>query len=126
LFPNAIKRFSDLLEESKTSANSWGKSTEANEIEILKTNFTESAKKAFGEQWQINPILHYNEWDNFSKEDFSPVVESMRNLINSFGCNTCKSFFYVLPERGDRESLKCLCKSMNLLVKPASVVLEKA
>ena len=30
------------------------------------------------ERWQVNPAIHHNEWANFQKGDFTPVVPAYR------------------------------------------------
>ena len=36
------------------------------------------------EQWAANKAVHYNEWANFGKRDFEPVVSAFRELHDCF------------------------------------------
>jgi hypothetical protein len=65
------------------------------------------------EQWAINKAVHYNEWANFGKKDFEPVVAAFKDLVAHFQCDTCQSFLYVSP-RGRPEAVRCACNGINL------------
>jgi hypothetical protein len=73
----------------------------------------------------MNPSIHYNEWANFKKEDFAPVVEAYKALMAEFFCAdaACQSMLYVVPERGARETLRCACNgtSINFKRRPREV-----
>ena len=73
--------------------------------------FAEVVAESRVEQWQINPAIHYNEWANFVREDFRPVVSSQKSLIDSLRCEKCGGFLYVLPERGTAECLRACLKT---------------
>ena len=69
------------------------------------------------EQWAVNRAVHYNEWANFGKKDFEPVVTAFKELLECFSCETCKSWVYV-KSRGTPESLRCGCSVVSLNLKP--------
>jgi len=114
LFPNVIGKFRRLLKEAKKAAQSWGQDDIFALIAAREKDFTERVKESKVEEWQINPAIHYNEWADFGKEDFRPVVFSQRELITSLRCEKCNGSFYVLPERGTAEALRCDCGLLNL------------
>ena len=60
--------------------------------------------------------VHYNEWANFGKKDFEPVVTAFKELLGWFGCYTCDSWLYVTP-RVNSDSLRCACNAINLNLK---------
>ena len=43
------------------------------------------------ERWAVSRAVHYNEWANFGKKDFEPVVKAFKELLECFSCETCKS-----------------------------------
>ena len=43
-------------------------------------------------QWAVNKAVHYNEWANFGKKDFEPVVTAFRELMDCFRCKDCQSW----------------------------------
>ena len=85
-----------------------------------KAALSTSAHESGVEQWAINKAVHYNEWANFEKRDFEPVVAAFKKLLGCFRCETCEPWVYVTP-RGRPESLRCDCNaiSLNLKRKPS-------
>lgn len=67
----------------------------------------------------MNKAVHYNEWANFGKKDFEPVVGAFQELLECFRCPDCQSWLYVSPSRGSNpESLRCACSGVNMNLKP--------
>ena len=116
LLPPATSQFSKLLDEGEKVATSWGKTEEASAIKKRKSDFDSLVTQSQLEQWQTNSAIHYNQWINLEAKDFAPVVLSFRKLIESFFCvkENCQSIFHVVPERGQREALKCSCGTINI------------
>jgi hypothetical protein len=71
------------------------------------------------EQWAVNKAVHYNEWANFGKKDFQPVVTTLKTLLDCFRCESCESWMHVTP-RAMPESLRCGCNAINFNLKPKS------
>ena len=65
------------------------------------------------EHWAVNKAVHYNEWANFGKKDFEPVVAAFKDLLDCFRCGACQSFLFVSP-RSHPESMRCACSAVNL------------
>jgi hypothetical protein len=105
-----------LLKEGKAAAESWGKADETKAIAERETAFVALVAATQVEQWQINPAVHYNQWANFHRRDFLPVVESFKRLLAAFACSnaTCGGLLYVVPERERREALRCACNATNI------------
>ena len=116
LLSAAIGKLAALFREGKAAAQSWGKTDEMKAIEARETEFKERVAATKVEQWQINPAVHYNEWANFTPEDFAPVVKAYRELMQSFSCSNpeCLGLLYVQPERGTREEVRCACNDANI------------
>lgn len=73
----------------------------------LKDELAVAVRESKMEQWQLNPLVHYNEWANFAKEDFIPVVDAFEKLVRCFVCARCDSNFtydHYLHE------LRCGCR----------------
>ena len=117
LLPCAIGQFKELLKKGEESARSWAKTEELGSITLRKTDFEKVVASSKVEQWQVNPAIHFNEWANLRKEDFTPVVGAQRKLVESFVCPKCDSYFYVVPMRGQYEALRCSCADLNLNLK---------
>jgi hypothetical protein len=117
LLPSVLKRMKDLYGKAAEAAQSWGKAADKEEAAKRKTLLSTSNAAISVEQWAVNKAVHYNEWANFGKKDFEPVVAAFKELLGSFSCETCESWVYVTP-RGAPESLRCPCNAISLNLKP--------
>ena len=117
LLPNAAKAFQDGLKKAKSAASSWGNGDEVKSIQALEDKFVDARKAAFGDQWQVNPAVHYNEWANFDAKDFKPVADAFRELVHQMTCPKCEQILGISPERGPKEALRCDCAAVNLNLK---------
>ncbi|HTQ12524.1 MAG TPA: ATP-binding protein [Rhizomicrobium sp.] len=120
LLPSAVGMMNALYKEAKSAANSWGNADLVKAIGEREGLFGAAAKAALGEQWQINPAIHYNEWANFSKQDFAPVVETFKALVAQFSCPKCDGPLYLVKNNQKRDSLRCACgaQMFSLVSKP--------
>jgi len=114
LLPSATKTLSELLKRAKDAANSWNQKDAVGRISTIELSFTEAKNKTGYENWQINTAVHFNEWADLKKEDFTPVVSAFRTFTGAFGCSTCNEMYIVTPNRGKKEALRCGCGSLNL------------
>ena len=65
------------------------------------------------EQWSINASVHYNNWEDMSKEDFSPVADAFRDLQGLFTCSTCGGLLEKIPRKGSLQVARCPCAKVN-------------
>jgi hypothetical protein len=56
------------------------------------------------EQWAANKAVHYNEWANFGKRDFEPVVSAFRELHDCFSVQRLPIVALCDAERNSRNS----------------------
>lgn len=117
LLPSVLKRMRDLCGKAADAAQSWGNTAEKEAATKRKASLSTSNAAMSVEQWAVNKAVHYNEWANFGKKDFEPVVAAFEELLACFRCETCKSWLYVTP-RGNPESLRCGCNALSLNLKP--------
>lgn len=118
----AVKHFRKLLLDGAKAATSWGKTTEASDLKAREKAVGESLTDSNAEQWLINPAVHYNEWANFSVNDFTPVVSAFRGLVGKFFCENpqCGNLFYLTAQTGSPktpDSVKCGCGQTNINLK---------
>jgi hypothetical protein len=120
LLPSATTAFLNCVKKGKSSAHSWSKPEIMDELTAIEKTFKEANKKTLAENWQINPAVHYNEWGNFDKQDFKPVVVSFKKLLDQFSCQSCNGLLYVTLNQGKKESMRCGCSNVNinLVMKP--------
>lgn len=117
LLPSVLKRMKELYGKAADAAQSWAKDDEKKAVGDLKTVLSTSNAAISVEQWAVNKAVHYNEWANFGKKDFEPVVTAFKELLECFRCKTCESWVYVTP-RANPEALRCACSAINLNLKP--------
>lgn len=116
LLPSVLKRMKELCGKAADAAQSWGKDADKDTAGKRKTVLSTSNAAMSVEQWAVNKAVHYNEWANFGKKDFEPVVAAFKELLRCFSCETCESWLYVTPH-GNPESLRCACNAINLNLK---------
>lgn len=117
LLPPAINRLKELYKKAKEVANSWNLRDKVTAISEIDTIFSGLCATSNAEQWQVNSAVHYNNWANMVKEDFAPVVEAFKELLEGFTCSSCQGHLYVSPGREDPECLRCECNQLNFNLK---------
>ena len=104
LLPSVLSRMKDLLGKAADSAQSWGNKTAKEAALERKATLAGSSGASNVEQWAVNKAVHYNEWANFGRKDFEPVVTAFRALVDCFRCDDCQSWLYVTP-RGSKSKI---------------------
>jgi hypothetical protein len=117
VLPNVLSRMRSLYAKAAEAAQSWGKNAEKDAAVKRKETLSTSAGAYNVEQWAVNKAVHYNEWANFGRTDFTPVVAAFKELLECFRCETCGSWLYATP-RHNPESLRCPCNETSLNLKP--------
>ena len=113
LLPSVLKRAKDLYGKAAAAAQSWENTAARDAAASRKEALSASNGAVNVEQWAVNKAVHYNEWANFGRKDFAPVVAAFKELVGHFQCGACQSFLYLSP-RGNPDSLRCPCNSVNL------------
>ena len=111
LLPNAVSRFGELLKRAITAADSWGDQGAVDTLRDMKEEFEVRKRRSNVEQWAVNRAVHYNEWTEFERADFAPVVLAFRDLLGSFRCGKCGAFLEAQPPAG-AEKLSCQCSAL--------------
>jgi recombinational DNA repair ATPase RecF len=120
LLPNVLSRAKDLYGKAADAAQSWGNTAAKDAALERKATLSGSSGASNVEQWAVNKAVHYNEWANFGKKDFEPVVAAFKELLECLRCKDCQTWLYVTPRGGSPDSLRCQCSavSLNLKAKP--------
>ena len=117
LMPAAIHRLRRLYAKGSAAANSWGQKDRAKHLAGCSAGFSSLADASKAEQWQVNTAIHFNNWENLTKEDFQPVVDAFRNLLGGFACAGCGEYLFVSPDRESADALRCGCGDININLK---------
>jgi len=120
LLPAAIRRMRELYRHAKEAGNSWNQKEIVEQLAAREAKFVKLAATSNAEQWQVNVAVHYNSWDNLSKEDFAPVVNAFRDLLGGFTCSDCNDYLRVSPDRETPESVRCECGKTNINLRKKS------
>ncbi len=112
-FRSAVSTYKDLIKAGVGVANSWDDDNATQELRNIDSQRKQLLKGINYEQWAINPALHFNNWGNFVKEDFYPVVEAFENLCSHFICSNCGMMIYLVKDGLKNDSVRCDCESIK-------------
>lgn len=117
LLPSAMSRLSDLLGKAVDSAQSWGNEDQKSKAHARKQRLKKANTNKGDEDWTVNKAVHFNEWANFSSNDFKPIVQAFKDLLACAQCDDCGSWLYIEPKRIAPGGLRCSCSLVNLNLK---------
>ena len=118
--PAAMDQYKDLVRRGRGAASSWGDKDALVSFQELESIRKQIYDRTYVEQWSINASVHYNNWENMSKEDFSPVVDAFRDLQGLFMCSTCGGLLEKMPRKGTLQAAKCPCGTVYWNLSPKS------
>jgi len=113
----AMGKYNEIIKKAKASANSWNNVGLKEELIELGSIKEQIYKRVAGEQWALNPSVHYNDWQNFTSKEFRDVVNAFKDLFSIFQCSKCQSFIKVIGAKHEEDTLKCDCGKINLNLK---------
>ena len=109
---SAMGRFKEFLKEATEATASWNEG-DAQEIEVLSTERKKIYHNLGKEQWAVNVNVHYNDWANFERKDFQPVIDAFKALFNLFICPTCGGILYLVKEGNTNKNVRCPCNEVS-------------
>lgn len=113
LLSGALSSYKKYLKQAKNAARSWENYEEFDKLKTIE----DCSKDIFGrinvERWAVNPAVHFNEWADFTSQDFKPVVDSFNSLFSLFQCDKCGTILHLVMSGGNPEAVKCNCGSVN-------------
>jgi RecF/RecN/SMC N terminal domain len=114
LLPSVIGRMKKLYGKAADAAQSWENNDAKSDALKRSAGLSSCSLAKDEEQWAVNKAVHFNEWANFGKKDFEPVVAAFKELLGCFRCEGCDSWMYLTPPRGKPEAVRCSCSAINL------------
>lgn len=114
LLPAALTKWQDRLKKGFHVATQRKNSNQAKSIDSMLNEAKKLVKVSNMEKWQINPLVHYNEWANFASSDFKEVVDAFKKLLKHIRCPDCGNYPYLSPPIPSAETLRCDC--MNIII----------
>lgn len=116
LLPSVLVRLRELCGKSAEAAQSWKNDAAKEAAVTLKAKLSSCNGATNVEQWAVNKAVHYNEWANFGRKDFEPVVAAFKELLECFRCAGCGAWLYSAP-RGNPDAVRCSCSTINFNLK---------
>ena len=110
----ATDRYRQLLKSGVAVARSWNDEENEARLEEMNSIRSQTYSHVFSEQWVINPSVHYNNWENMSKQDLASVVDAFRGLFGLFECMKCGSLIEQFPRGRKAEVVKCRCSAVSI------------
>jgi len=108
--PAALNAYNKYLKKAKKNASILKDEDKLKALTELEENSAKIFASSQIEQWVINANVHYNKWDSFSREDFSPIIAVYHSLFDLFSCNKCGSMIlYEEPHGKNRATVSCSC-----------------
>ena len=119
LLPHVLSRWQNRLEKGIKTAGKWGHDASKSELVKKLAEAKALIRATNAEQWAINPSIHFNEWQNFTKAEFQAVVNAYKALLVHMRCTNpkCGTFPYLTPRKGSSEELRCNCQEININLK---------
>ncbi len=110
-----IGKQGELLGKAAAAAQSWGHTAVFKQVQEMQQARKDCMEKWGGENWIINKAVHFNDWANFTKDEFEPVVIVIKALLEQFRCSNpnCDSWLSVSPKKEPKD-LRCSCAAINL------------
>ena len=113
LLGGAMSEYKSQLKHAKAAAQSWGNYEELEKLKKIEDFSKDVFTRLNMERWAVNPALHYNQWADFTPQDFKPVVETFRDLFSIFQCSKCGTLIHLVINGPRPEAVKCNCGNIN-------------
>lgn len=119
LLEPVLKRWRDRLDKGIKSAAHWDHDEDKVGLEAKLDEAKSLIQKTNAERWAINKSVHFNEWVNFTKDDFKEVADAFKALLDHIRCSNlkCGGYPYLMPRKGSPEQLLCSCGTININLK---------
>lgn len=116
--PASVTRLDKYIGEAINVAQSSGDTELKETLIAFRARVKQARSQCTTEQGVMNPAVHYNEWANYSRQDFEPLVNAMQELCDLFSCQSCGGILEAVG-RGDLiTEVRCVCgKSIFRLTK---------
>ena len=111
--PAAMAQYKDLVRRGRRAALSWNDKETVAAFDERESVRKQIYDRTHAEQWSINESVHYNNWEDMSKEDFSPVADAFRDLQGLFMCSICGGLLEKMPRKRSLQVAKCPCGKVN-------------
>jgi len=120
--PASVTRLDKYIGEAINVAQSSGDTELKETLVALRARVKQARSQYTSEQGVMNPAVHFNEWANYSRQDFEPLVTAMQELCELFSCQACGGILEAVGKGEVITEVRCACgKSILRLSKLKSV-----
>lgn len=113
LFQSVGSRFRELLKKAAKAQKSWGHMQQEQEALDLEKKFGLLFEEIVSrEGWMVNPAVHYNQWEDFTKSDFARVVKAYQELFQFMTCKDCKTLVQQ-NSLANCTGISCMCGKLS-------------
>ena len=109
---SAMYQYKSLLTRARQAAVTWNDDAVTDNLLEQDSIRKQIFDRINMEQWAINPAVHFNNWENMSRQDFIPVVEAFKDLHALFQCSKC-GFLLELIDPKRQRVVKCRCSRVS-------------
>jgi len=109
----AMEHYREFIKKAIRSAESWSQTELAEQYRETDSVRSSVYGRTYAEQWSVNEAVHYNNWENFRREDFIPVVDAFHDLFDLYLCQNCGGMLKVQKTDNKISSIKCPCGEIN-------------
>ncbi len=111
--PTAYGQYKKFIRSGKDAAGSWNNELDKEKFAELDSMATQIYTRTQAEQWGVNGVVHYNDWANLTKNDFTPIADSFEDLFSLFLCRVCGSMIKLIKNGANNEAIKCNCGNIT-------------
>jgi recombinational DNA repair ATPase RecF len=113
LLNGAMSEYRSQLKHAKSAARSWENFEELERLKKIEDHSKGVFERINLERWAVNPAVHFNQDNDFTLQDFKPVVDTFRELFSIFQCNKCGTFLHLVINGPKVEAVKCDCGNVT-------------
>jgi len=111
--PAAQWQYNCLLKRAKECANSWDNRARMSVLRETASVAAQVFQRVNAEQWATNANVHYNNWANFTRNDFVDVVDAFRDLFGLFTCTQCGAMLHISQSGMKQVAVRCHCGKVD-------------
>ncbi len=104
LLDGSLCAFKNVLKKATTVAKNTNNNENLQKIKEIQEKVNIATKEAEIDRWILNPMNHYNEWANFSKEELTTLIKKMKTLYMAFYFDE-KEYFIISCQRNTEIAL---------------------
>lgn len=116
LMDPTLLRYDKLLGKGISMARAAGDEAKAEYLQNRKGLLDEARKARAEDGWILNPLVHFNEWASFSKDDLQNLLNAHVALCRCLSCDYCGGLLQARREGAKEIVVQCDCGKTSWFV----------